>query len=344
MNKVPMNMTLVYRDPWDLRIEERPRPVPRTPRDVVVRVRATGICGTDIGIVRGAYQARPGVVIGHESAGEVAEVGAAVTTLAPGDRVVIDPTFHCGACPMCRSERPNHCEMKSVSEAGVSADGTFAHYFVTEDRFLHKIAAHVGFAEASLTEPLSCVLTGLNQLRLRPDMTTLVAGGGPMGALYSLALAARGFTGTLVEHAPERRKRLAHALPRGWIVAERLVPRPNSLDLVVDTTGTALSWALPALRRGGQVLMVGLTGEDTPVSPALLADRSLSIVGSIDSIGTFALANHMIATGVIPVRALISHVWPLERFDEAFAAVGLDLAARNRTAASINAVKVVLTS
>jgi threonine dehydrogenase-like Zn-dependent dehydrogenase len=335
---------LIFNGPWDLSLQKRSIPTIDLPTDVLVRVRATGICGTDIGIVRGIYAARRGVVLGHEAAGEVIGVGSRVQSVGVGDRVVVDPTYSCGCCTMCRSERPNHCAQKSASEAGVSCDGAFATYYVASERFIHKIAADLSYAEASFTEPLSCVLTGLNQLRLRADLEVMVLGGGPMGMLYALALASRGIRGTLVECAQVRYQLCVACAPSGWKIMVEAKPVPGSLDLIVDTTGCALPWALDALKRGGQMLLVSLSPAQAGINPAMLTDRSLSLVGSIDSIGTFALALHMIECGTVPVLSLVTHQLPLAQYREGFHAVGVDLARQKRMSADICALKVVLCS
>lgn len=341
--KRPVNSALIFQAPWQLRLERRALPEPG-PSDVLVRIRATGVCGTDLGIVRGEYAARRGVILGHESAGEVVRCGSEVAGLRRGDRVVIDPTYYCGYCRMCRSDRPNHCESKAERESGVSQDGTFAHYYCTDQRFVHRIADHLSYAAASLTEPLSCALTGLEQLRLRADMDTAVVGAGPMGMLYCHALAARGFVGTLIEAAPGRLALCRERLPPGWRLASIATEGADALDLIVDTSGAATAWALRSLRRGGQLLTIGLSGTACEVQPALLADRSLRIVGSIDSLGTFALALRLIETGVIAADRLVSDELPLERYEEGFALLGMDLRAQCRQPERIRALKVVLTS
>lgn len=338
-----LNSALVFHEPWRLRLEQRASPQPGAD-EVLVRIRATGVCGTDLGIVRGEYAARRGVVLGHESAGDVVSVGAAVDSVRPGDRVVIDPTYYCGYCRMCRSQRSNHCSAKSERESGVSQDGTFAHYYCTGQRFVHRIADHVSYAEASLTEPLSCALTGLEQLRLRADLDTAVVGAGPMGMLYCHALAARGFSGRVIETAPGRLSLCRERLPAGWQLQEAPDAAAEVLDLIVDTSGSATAWALRSLRRGGQLLTIGLSGTACAINPAWLADRSLSIVGSIDSLGTFALARRLIESGVIPAARLVSDQLPLEQYEDGFALLGMDLRQQRRLPQQIRALKVVLTS
>ncbi|WP_426734357.1 zinc-dependent alcohol dehydrogenase [Myxococcus faecalis] len=340
---------LVYSAAWELSLQERAEPAAPVRDEVLVRVRATGICGTDLGIIGGEYAARPGVVLGHESSGEVVAVGPAVRDVQVGDRVVIDPTFFCGQCRLCRSGRQNHCERKGETETGVSADGTMAPLHKTTERFLYTLPAHVGFEEASLTEPLSCAVTGANQLRLRPSLRAVVLGGGPMGVLYAWVLSSLGLTGTLVERAPGRRELCREVVDRRWAVAEsldevcaRYARDAAPLDVVVDTTGRMAGDVLPKLSRGGQVLLVGLKRHEVPLDVGAIADRSLSVQGSIDSLdGSFATALHLIGSGVIPARRLVSHQLPLTRFREGLALVGCDVDAR-RQGAPAGALKVVL--
>ena len=337
-----MNRALRFFGPWDLRLTEQSAEPPLEASEVLVRVRATGICGTDIGILRGDYGARQGVIIGHESAGDIVEIGSGVSSVRPGDRGVIDPAYYCGFCRMCRTDRPNHCTAKTTRESGVSSDGTFATLYRTEERFVHGIADHVSYAEASLTEPLSCVLTGLNQMRLRADLDTAVIGAGPMGMLYCHALAARGFTGTVLETSAARRRLCEDRLPAGWSMAPPDDADTSDLDFVVDTSGVALPRMLPRLRRGGQVLLVGLAGSPCTISPWQMADRSISVVGSIDSIGTFALASRMIESGTIRDKDLVTHELPLDDFGRAFSLLGIDFAGRRRSTDDVSAIKVVL--
>jgi threonine dehydrogenase-like Zn-dependent dehydrogenase len=325
---------LVYEGPWTVSLRQHPGPRAPAGGEVVVRVRATGICGTDLGIISGGYPASRPVVLGHESAGEVVAVGPGVGSLRVGSRVAIDPTFYCGFCRMCRTGRQNHCEQKAHTETGVSRDGTFAPLYLTEERFLYELDDHVGFEEATLTEPLSCVLTGVQQLSLRPALRTLVLGGGPIGLLYACVLALHGISGGLVELSEPRRALGAGVLEGWWLApsldeaAARGGDEGGGFDLIVDTTGQLAEPALGLLARGGQLLLVGLRHGRASFDPGVIADRSLRIVGSIDSLGTFADACRLIANGSIPARRLVTHAFPLERFGEALQLLGCDVARR----------------
>jgi threonine dehydrogenase-like Zn-dependent dehydrogenase len=324
--------TIVYNAPWQVSLEDKPEPKYPGYNEVVVKVRSTGICGTDLGIISGQYHAKPSIVLGHESAGDVVSVGSNVSNFKPGDRVVIDPTYYCGHCRMCRTGRQNHCEHKGHTETGVSSDGTFSNYYITEERFLYKLAEHISYDEASMTEPLSCVLTGINQIQVRPEFRTVVLGGGPMGMLYSYALAARGVSGGIVEISKERALIAADKADSRWQVfssldeaTEVLASDNGQLDIIVDTTGVMSSLSIQYLSRGGYLLLVGLRDKEAVFNPRDIVDRSLSIVGSIDSLGTFSTAHYMIESGVVPTKKLITHAYPIEEFEMALNQLGCDV-------------------
>lgn len=328
---------LVYRGPWQISCEDKPAPGDPIHNEVLVRVRATGICGTDVGIASGQYAAVHNIVLGHESSGEVVATGPDVSSLRPGQRVVIDPTYYCSLCRMCRTGRQNHCERKIGTETGVSRNGTFATYYKTEDRFLYPIADGIGFEAATLTEPLSCALTGVDQLRTRPDLRTVVLGAGPIGIVYAHALRSRSIGGALVEISAARRSLAGHVLPPEWScansipeAAERVSPDTGMLDLVVDTTGVLGAESIPLLARGGQFLAVGLRQFACNLDMRRVADESLSIQGSIDSLGTFAAAAHLINTGAVPAEFIVTHTLALEEFIDGFALLGCNIRKQQR--------------
>ncbi len=330
--------SLVYRNPWDIELEDKPTPDSPTGTEVLINIKATGICGTDIGIVTGLYQAQKNVTLGHESAGQVVAVGDRVTTVKPGDAVLIDPTYYCGYCNMCRTNRPNHCEHKTTMETGVSLDGTFATHYKTPERFVYPMSADISYAAGTLTEPLSCALTGVGQIRTRPEMRTVILGAGPMGVLYSHALATVGLGGQVVEISDRRRELAEQAMAPGWLCSPSLEQAVNSisgttglLDLVVDTTGVLAGQSINVLARGGQLLSIGLREYSCPIDMRKIADESLSIVGSIDSIGTFSSAAHLINTGVIPAEKIITHQVNLNEFKSAFELVGCSINNREHT-------------
>jgi threonine dehydrogenase-like Zn-dependent dehydrogenase len=322
---------LRFAGPWQLDFTEVVEPASPVGDEVVVAIKCSTVCGTDLGIIAGLYPAAVPLTLGHEAAGVVHAVGPAVQALKVGDRVAIDPTYYCLQCRSCRNGWPNHCERKVGTETGVSRDGTFAPFYVTQERFLHRLGDDISFAEACFTEPLSCVLTGVNQLQLRSNLTSVVAGGGPIGMLYAFALGLRGVSGVIMEIAPERRRHCERSAPPGWSVLPSLADLPHGgfpngqFDLAVDTTGLLLGELLPRCQRGGQILLVGLRPAVATVNPAELVDRSISLLGSIDSIGTFAESLALITSGKAPVDALLTETFSLADHRWAFSSLGCDL-------------------
>jgi len=327
--------TLTYFGPWDVRLCDKQNPASLLPHEVLVRIRASTICGTDLGIVSGLYEAKKSVTIGHEAAGVVEQVDASVTTVKVGDRVVIDPTYFCQTCWMCRNGFSNHCERKIGTESGVTRDGTFAEFYVTEERFLYKIPESLSFGAACLTEPLSCVLTGLKQLQLRSNLDTAVVGGGPMGMLYAHALALHGLKGAIVETSPVRLVLCRHLCPKGWIVCDSLVAAASAIhsrvgfDLIVDACGSASKASLAMLNRCGQLLLVGLRQEKEEFNPRMIADKSQRIVGSIDSQGTFGEAMALIVREQIPASGMVTQTFTLAEYTTAFGQLGCNIAERS---------------
>ncbi|MDF2985955.1 MAG: alcohol dehydrogenase [Eubacterium sp.] len=327
---------LKYRNQWDLSLEEVNNLHVTTPYDVIVAVAYCGICGTDVGIVSGEYPvAVKGVTLGHEATGIVAEIGEKVEKVKVGERVVINPTPYCGKCRMCQTLRINHCQNKSGTESGVSYDGTFAGLYKTTQDFVHVLPDNVSLKAGTLTEPLSCILTGLR--KIQPATMTAysyVFGAGPMGLLYVWALSLKGIVPVLIENSPLRLEYAKNCLPNGVKAYASLEAAksdffkdPNApVDLVVDTTSGLLEVLYPQMACGSTYVSIGLKNKKASINTMELADKSLTIMGSIDSMhGSFIEAFHLITKGVIPVEKLVSHTYPINEFTKAFAAIGCNL-------------------
>lgn len=344
-----MVTSLIYSGAWEIGLGTRE--VSKTSGNhVTVEIEACGICGTDLGIIAGEYRATPGVILGHEAAGVIVDTGADSHGFRRGDRVVIDPTYSCGICFYCRSGRSNHCEMKHSTEAGVTRDGCFTQYYSTEPRFLRKLPDTVSVNAASLTEPLSCVLTGARQLRLGPQLTAVVIGGGPIGLLYSLVIKQAGVSVCIAEQSPHRRKLIADISGQTLQTASSLQEAVDSVgrrakglvDLIIDTSGRLAASALKHLARGGQLACIGLKRGVQQIDIGKVANESITILGSIDTLGSsFDDALAMIEREQIPAERIISKVLPLTSFPEALSSLGLDTVERTLKPAA-SAMKIVL--
>ncbi|MEW6580064.1 MAG: alcohol dehydrogenase catalytic domain-containing protein, partial [Chloroflexota bacterium] len=170
--------------PGTARIVEMVTPLPG-PGDVLIEVRAAGICGTDLHIYHGQYEATYPIVPGHEFSGVVAAVGSEVLRFRPGDRVTADPNIPCGRCPFCQRNEPNQCQ--SLAAIGVTRDGGFARYVVVPEGNVFPIGS-LPFDEAALVEPLACVVWGLKRVSVQPGDSVLIFGAGPMGCLVLQAV------------------------------------------------------------------------------------------------------------------------------------------------------------
>ena len=323
------------------------------PDDVIVAVEVCGLCGTDVGIITGDYPvAIPGTTLGHESTGTVSKTGTAVTRFKVGDRVVINPTYFCGNCRMCRTGNINHCESKQGSEAGVSYDGAFAHRYRTKENLLHHLDDHVSFEEATLTEPLSCTIAGIDKLNItHTNIRACVIGAGPMGMLYLMSLFQRGIKAFLVEKNEHRYRFAKDILPEGGRIfsdfeegmREEYGSDDAKLDLCIDTSGYLAEVVFERLAPGGKLLNVALKDHTAKLNVMKITDKSLSIMGSIDSLNnSFERAYAMIRDGKIPARRLISHIYDFNDYIKAFKMVGCNISAKQQQSISEPNCKVLL--
>ncbi|WP_242902290.1 zinc-dependent alcohol dehydrogenase [Actinomadura terrae] len=326
-----------------LALVERERPRVRQARDVLVRVHQTGVCGTDRSVLVGKFSAEPGVVMGHEAVGEVVETGPEVTALAPGDRVIVNPTLYCGRCERCLRGQTNFCHDKTGNEVGIDRDGSYADHIVLEDRFLHAIPDGVSYDRAVLTEPLACVLNNLDAAGLVPGEQVTVVGAGPVGLVCAVAARHLGSGVTLIERDDFRRGQAGELLTGFFasgvtVVGAGADERPERAPTVIDTVGNQLGTAIELADDAGTVVAMGYDSRaQTTVRPLEILQRQLRIVGAGDYRGPHFPRAVEMAAG-LPLERLITHRFPLERHEDAFAV----LAAGGGTGYS--ALKVVIQS
>lgn len=319
---------LVFNQDRMLQMREVSRPQIKKDRDVLVNIRATGICGTDVHILSGHYLARPGIILGHESSGIVEEIGSQVKNVKIGDRVIIDPTYHCNECSYCVNNKPNYCAEKNSTETGVSSDGTFAEYHLAHSSFIYPLPEKISFETATLTEPLACVLNALRQTRISHESKVLIVGAGPIGLLFGLATSSFGCETTIGDISDYR---VSHAESLSLEVQnyrKRSLLEENTkrkFDIAVDTSGKSLESLLPLVDKGGDLLTVGLDyNAKFEIKPAYLTDNGIRIIGSIDSNSTFAPAINMIKNNPI-FSKIITHRMPIEEYEKAFQILGVDI-------------------
>ncbi|MBI4497538.1 MAG: alcohol dehydrogenase catalytic domain-containing protein [Chloroflexi bacterium] len=227
---------LIFHAPGRISVEERP--VPRIePGEVLLRVRATSICASDIRVYKGEKKAAPGVVPGHEIAGEIAEVGEAVQGYRPGQRVVVCPIVACGACFFCLRGKRNRCARRVT--LGYDLDGGLAQYVrvpapIVQSGHLIPIADDLPLEIAAMTEPFACTLNSLETCQVQPGSSVVVIGAGPMGLTHLLLARAIGAVTVIVSDIVPDRLKMAEELGATACVH----PQQQSLrEVVLDLTG-----------------------------------------------------------------------------------------------------------
>ncbi|MEU8217239.1 zinc-dependent dehydrogenase [Micromonospora taraxaci] len=329
-----------FHAPGDVRIEDAPEPTPG-PADVKIRVCACSTCGTDVKISRfGHHHIAPPRVMGHEIAGEITEVGDDVTGWRPGDRVQIIAAIPCGTCAECRRGRMTVCP-NQVS-MGYHFDGGFAEYMVVPHNVLavdglNRIPEGLSFAEASVAEPLACVLNGQNLAGVGEGDDVVVVGAGPIGCLHVRLARSRGAARVFLVDLNRERLDLAANLVQpdaaicgaetDVIDAVLKLTEGRGADVVITATaaGAAQEQAVQMSARQGRISFFGGLPKDKPVislDSNLVHYRELTIVGANGSSPEHNKeALRLIADGSVPVADLITHHLPLDRALDAFGIV-----------------------
>lgn len=302
-------------EPNRVELVDLPIPVPGA-GEVLLRVRASGICGTDIHILRGEYMGAYPVIPGHELSGDVAAVGPGVTRVQTGERAALEPNIACERCEECLNNRENFC--RNWQAVGVTRPGGMSEYVLAPQQAVFPVG-DLAYEQAAFVEPLSCVLHGLERLEPRPGDSVLLAGAGPIGMLLLRGLGLWG--AARVDVAERSPARLAFAGAEGagaLFPALEQAPR-DGYDCVIDATGSPAVMArlLDHARPGGKVLWFGVppNGAKMELEPFQVFRKGLSIFGSFTSRRNSYQAVELLRGGRIRVADLVSHRLPLAEFE-----------------------------
>jgi 2-desacetyl-2-hydroxyethyl bacteriochlorophyllide A dehydrogenase len=291
---------------------------PPLPDELLVRVEAAGICGSDIELFAGHRPAdivRYPVVPGHEWSGRVAAVGSRVSGFTPGDPVVAEGLRWCGQCARCLAGATNLC-LAGYRETGFTESGAFAEYLLVPARLAHLLPEDRPLEHAALLEPAACVVAALQAGAPATGQRMVVVGGGTLGLIAVQLLA--GFAPTellLVEGRPHRRALGARFGATATVDPDELDPTGLDADLVIEAAGAAGTGlvAVRAARHGGTVVLLGIPGDDAaPLSPAELAVRELHVHGVFGArADCWPIAIEHFAAGQLDLGAMISHRFAL---------------------------------
>lgn len=301
--------------PGQTRIIDLPLPTPGH-GEVLLRVMASGICGTDVHILRGEYMGGYPVIPGHEFSGIVEAVGEGVTRVKPGERAAVEPNIPCEHCEECLNNRENFClNWKAV---GVSLPGGMSEYVLAPQQAVFA-TGELPFDQGAFMEPLSCVLHGLEQLSPRPGERVLLAGAGPIGMLLLRGLRLGGVSQVDVVERGAGRLALAASEGAGEAWSSLEQARGGGYDCAVDATGSPAVMAalLEPVRPGGRVLWFGVPPKDSrlELSPFTVFQKGLTIHGSFTSKRNSYQALRLLQSGRLRVDDLVSHHLPLEQFE-----------------------------
>jgi L-iditol 2-dehydrogenase len=309
--------TLVYRDVPDPEVDDN---------DVLIEVKACGICGSDVHGMDGSTGRRiPPIIMGHEASGIIARTGNKVLHYAAGDRVTFDSTIYCGTCFFCRRGEINLCENRKV--LGVSCQdyrqhGAFAEYVAVPQHILYKLPDGITFEQAAMVEPCSIAFHAVERTPLSLNDTALVVGSGMIGLFLIQALRAAGCGQVIAVDLERTKLDLARRLgadvcfdaKNGNIRAHILdITENRGVDVAFEAVGisAALQTALSSLKKGGALTLLGNLSPSVDLPLQSVVTREISVYGSCASRGEYPACLDQIARGTIDVDTLKSAVAPL---------------------------------
>jgi L-iditol 2-dehydrogenase len=309
-----------------LELVDLPTPQPAAD-EVLIAVRACGICGSDVHGYDGSTGRRiPPLVMGHEAAGTVAAVGTSATAFRPGDRVTFDSTVYCGRCFFCLRGEENLCDAREV--IGVSTPqfrrmGAFAEYIAVPERIVHRLPDEMPFSHAALIEAVSVAVHAVSLSKIQLNDTVVIVGAGMIG-LLALQAALRAGAGTaIVLDLDDTRLALARKMgathtfnaAKAGITAEILeLTQGRGADIALECVGTgpAVALALENVRKGATITLVGNVAPKIEIGLQSVVTRQIRLQGSCASAGEYPASIALMSRGAIQVEGLLSAVAPLE--------------------------------
>ena len=325
-----MKAAVIYA-PGDIRIEERAVPKPGID-EVLIKIHACGVCGTDNALNKGEYPATYPVIIGHEFAGEIVEIGEAVKSFKIGDRVTADPNRVCHNCFYCQSGLDHLCD--NLNSMGVHIDGANAEYCVMTESNVYKIGSTLSYEEAAFAEPLACAIHGTDLAQVKLGDTVLIIGAGGMGNLIIQCVRNSGATNIIVSEPIQKRRETAmingatHVLdPYNCDIGSEVRKiKSVGADIVFEVAGNlTVQAACPSYtRKGGTIVFFGVSPQSglAEISPFVINENELKIYGSFNNRASTARAVDMLSKKIVRVDNLISHRFALENYLDVFLQFG----------------------
>lgn len=307
----------VFYGKHDMRVEDSAMPKVGA-EDVLIQVKACGICGTDVHIYegdKGAAEVTPPTILGHEFSGVVAEIGANVTGVKVGDRVCIDPNCYCGKCDFCRNGIAHYCT--DMIGYGTTVNGGFAEYCSVNQRQVYKLGDNTTFEQGAMTEPVACCLHGMDMCNIQPGSSVVVIGGGMIGLLMLQLARLAGAARTALLEPVESKREVAKKLGADIcidpihedvkaVLAENGMSWVNTVIECVGRTST-IEQAIDIVGNKGTVMMFGLTKPDDTISlkPFEVFQKEIELKASFINPYTQKRALELIDSGRLDVSSMV---------------------------------------
>lgn len=321
----------VFYGKHDLRVEDSPMPKVG-PEDVLIQVKACGVCGTDVHIYegdKGAADVTPPTILGHEFSGIVTEVGSDVTNCKPGDRVCIDPNCYCGKCDFCRNGIAHFCT--DMIGYGTTVNGGFAEYCSVNQRQVYKLGDHTTFEQGAMTEPVACCLHGIDMCNIQPGSSVVVIGGGMIGLLMLQLARLAGAARTALLEPVESKRAVAKQLGADVCIdpihedvkAALAAAGMTWVNTVIECVGrtSTIEQAIDIVGNKGIVMMFGLTKPDDTVAikPFEVFQKEIELKASFINPYTQKRALELIDSGRLDVSSMVYAVTGLEELADILA-------------------------
>jgi L-iditol 2-dehydrogenase len=314
-------------DKRHLEITDMPRPSPDA-CSLLVRVKSCGICGSDVhGYDLSTGRRIPPIVMGHEAAGVIEEIGKSVRDFSPGDRITFDSTIYCGTCPFCRAGNINLCDNRrvlGVSCADYRQHGCFAEYVAIPQHIAYKLPTTLSFEHAAMVEAVSIAVHAIGRVPSVLGRSVVVVGTGMIGQLIAQVLRVGGCGKLIVLDVDETRLEKArragadyalNAAAPDLITTILKLTDGRGADLAFEAVGseTAFKTAVAGVRKGASIVLVGNTSAHVQFPLQAAVTRELSLLGSCASAGEYPVCLDLMARGKIDVQPLLSAIAPLDQ-------------------------------
>ncbi|MDR1731141.1 MAG: alcohol dehydrogenase catalytic domain-containing protein [Synergistaceae bacterium] len=313
-------------------IGQEPEPK-RKPGEALIKLRALGICGSDVNSYKGINRLiKLPLIPGHEAAGEVVETDGAPGTPAVGERVILDPYLYCGECISCKKGRTNCCAKLKV--LGVQTDGAMREYVTHPTRLLHRIPDNLPWEHIPLAEPLTISLHVLHRAQVGRGDNVVIYGAGTIGVLAALGAKIYGARPILLDVLDKRLEKarqlgISDVVNSGGEDPLQAVAKLTDgvmADVVIEASGAgpAVSQVVHMAAYTGRVVLVGWPKSAVELDTSLITHRELTVYGSRNSAGEFPEAIDLISSGRVDAKSIVTEVIPFDRLPEAIHSLSVD--------------------